>query len=124
MQKLKILSLDFFSWNKDHFNHIQGKLKILNVQLKEIYSKNLLTFNLNIDNVLNQELDEQLSRLDSLWCQKTRELQITDEERNTKLFHASIAIKMNNFYTFFKTFLWNYILGSQSYWELICDKFC
>lgn len=31
MQKLKILSLDFFSWNKDHFNHIQGKLKILNV---------------------------------------------------------------------------------------------
>lgn len=53
--------MDLLGWNKDHFDHIQSKLKVLDAQLKNVHSKNLSSFDQNLEKALASEFDEQLT---------------------------------------------------------------
>lgn len=95
--KLCVTAKALSAWNRSVFGYSDNRIRDLEGQIASLQS-----FQPSVDTIrkefeLQKELDERLESLESIWRQKSRELWLVAEDRNSKFFHEStIANRMTN----------------------------
>ena len=90
--KQKTIANALKKWNKEEFGFYQTRINDLMKLIKEIQSREVSSTNARLEANLQGELNEWLTRNDTLWKQKSREIWLRNGDRNTKFFHLSTII--------------------------------
>ncbi|KAL4300764.1 hypothetical protein AHAS_Ahas17G0233500 [Arachis hypogaea] len=93
---LSSLTTALKKWNREVFGNVfKRKRKLLGriagIQKTQSYGRN--PFLEDLERELNRELEQILEQEEILWMQKSRQLWITDGDRNTKYYHTKTAIR-------------------------------
>ncbi|KAK3009505.1 hypothetical protein RJ639_013870 [Escallonia herrerae] len=92
-QKIRNTRLALRTWNQNHFDNIQTKIKILSEALDQTQKEDPSASNLEREKNLQCNLDEELKREESLWQDRSRYKRILEGDLNTKFFHLTTIIK-------------------------------
>ncbi|XP_059068365.1 uncharacterized protein LOC131858903 [Cryptomeria japonica] len=91
------LKLRIKDWNVMHFKNIFGEKARIQEEIehlnKSIVASGMSSLLYDKLKLLNLQLSETLAREESYWRQKSRDLWLSEGDRNTKLFHSSSKLK-------------------------------
>ncbi|KAK3012315.1 hypothetical protein RJ639_012615 [Escallonia herrerae] len=113
-QKIRNTRKALKRWNSSHFGIIDTKIQKIKEALNKLQQQESSQENILLESNLQMELDEELTREESLWVDKSRHQRILEGDRNTRFFHLTTVIRRrHNAIDFLKNSEGNWISGNK-----------
>jgi hypothetical protein len=92
-KKFQIVKREFLKWNKEHFGQTRTRIKELERKIEVLQGMDLTTEVVETEAALCIELNDWLEREELKWRQKSREIWLKEDDKNSRFFHLSTLVR-------------------------------